>query len=62
MEKEYLQDIEDIVDSIYNVNNKLKEIKEKSKNIVNVDLNSLKQKLYNMEKVLQINTKLEMIN
>jgi hypothetical protein len=62
LEKEYLQDIEDIVDSIYNVNNKLKEIKEKSKNIVNVDLNSLKQKLYNMEKVLQINTKLEMIN
>jgi len=62
LEKEYLQDIEDIVDSIYNVINKLKEIKEKSKNIVNVDLNSLKQKLYNMEKVLQINTKLEMIN
>jgi hypothetical protein len=33
MVKDYLKDIEDVVDSIYNVNNKLKDIKEKSKKI-----------------------------
>jgi hypothetical protein len=61
MVKDYLKDIEDVVDSIYNVNNKLKDIKEKSKKIGCIDLDSLKQKLCSIEEILKINARVEAV-